>query len=422
MEHIYQTSSLNNICCCLVGVVWTSTVGKFTNDGRLPPLNKGKNPTPDLTTSLFDMASCTKVVATTSAVALLYQMNLLPLQTRVTDVLGQRFGTQGKQDITVLNLLLHNAGFPPDPTPTNYWAPSFGCDGPAPVPMPLPSHCATHALAALFNQTLATPVGAQYVYSDISFLSLMWVVGAVVKEHQLVTPSQWSSVPGVCPRQGASFANQLQCYYEAFLREYFWKPLKMHSTQFLPSPQQAPFCLPTVIPSQENDTLVLQGPVNDGNAYMLGGIAGHAGLFTTAKDMATFLQGYISMYSSFPLTKATRTLFTREYNHTQSSRALGWNTNDPAVLDEGWDQSCGDLMSASTFMHIGYTGTMLCVDPDRQIYTILLTNRVYPSDLNIQIREVRREFGDAVVRALNNGAKAKAMAKNAMQKQFHAGN
>eukprot|EP01092_Planopodium_desertum_P015796 TRINITY_DN852_c0_g3_i1.p1 TRINITY_DN852_c0_g3~~TRINITY_DN852_c0_g3_i1.p1 ORF type:complete len:132 (-),score=5.66 TRINITY_DN852_c0_g3_i1:529-924(-) len=99
------------------------------------------------------------------------------------------------------------------------------------------------------------------------------------------------------------------------------------------------------------------------------------------------------------LNSTTTTFFTTEYNHSQSSRALGWNTNDPTVFDQGWNNSCGNL-SAQTFMHLGFTGTEMCADPVNKIITILLTNRVYPNDSNTKIQLVRQLFNQAVMATL----------------------
>lgn len=114
-------------------------------------------------TTKWDMASCTKVVATTTAVALLNQWKLLGLDERISadHLLGAAFAANGKADITVLNCLLHNAGFPPDPSP-NYWDPAFGCAG-APLPPTESFACSQRIYASLLEQTLANGVGETYV-------------------------------------------------------------------------------------------------------------------------------------------------------------------------------------------------------------------------------------------------------------------
>merc|ERR1712146_692635 len=105
----------------------------------------------------------------------------------------------------------------------------------------------------------------------------------------------------------------------------------------------------------------------------MGGIAGHAGLFSTVPDLFLFMNAMMFQKPSPLLNHTTLQLFTTEWNHTQSSRALGWNTNDPDAYDYGWNLSCGTL-SPRTWTHIGYTGTQLCADPDRLLFTVLLTN------------------------------------------------
>jgi len=142
-------------------------------------------------------------------------------------------------------------------------------------------------------------------------------------------------------------------------------------------------------------TWCVQGQVSDNNAYALGGVAGHAGVFSTAIDLEIFLRQWL--FGGL-IRSDVYNLWIKEVNHSQSSRALGWNTNDPGINDQGWNLSCGDKLSPLTYMHTGYTGTMICADPANQWITILLTNRVYPTDANGSsgIHDIRRRFGDAV--------------------------
>ena len=376
------------------GTLFKTSVGAYTNDGRNPPWNDGKTPNTS-TNAIFDMASCTKVVATTSAVAILYQENFLQLDAQVSSYLGEDFRQNGKGNITVRNCLLHNAGFPPDPTPC-YWDKRFGCEG-APVPKELSFTCSSAAYNSLLGQTLALGVGQKYVYSDLSFLTLMYVVGKVVLEHGLVNPGKLLHQCATSTDLGAI----LQCHFEAFVRTKVFEPLGMNHTMFRPPRSLWPQCMPTGVPLVEHVDVVLQGEVNDGNAYMLGGIAGHAGLFSNALDLEIFLRAYLWPSTNIFLNKTTVATFTREYNNTQSSRALGWNTNDPTTPDYGWDLSCGN-MSAATYTHVGYTGTQVCLDPVEGLYTILLTNRVYPNDSDHRIVHVRKVFNNAVLAAISD--------------------
>lgn len=232
--------------------------------------------------------------------------------------------------------------------------------------------CGEQIAEALINQTLDRAIGSSYVYSDLSFITLMYVVGQVVMVHGLVSPQDLSSS---CASYQATGVRR-QCYFEAFVRTRIFAPLGMTESGYLPAFDRWGDCAPA-----ENGTTVhplcFQGQVSDGNAYVLGGIAGHAGVFSHVRDLSLFMHDL--MFTNSLLLPSTVSLFTRQYNHSQSSRALGWNTNDPTVDDEGWNLSCG-TMSSQTYMHTGYTGTMLCLDPTLKYYVALLTNRVYPTD------------------------------------------
>jgi len=241
-------------------------------------------------------------------------------------------------------------------------------------------------------------VGAVYVYSDLSFITLAYVVGNLAQNLGYV--SQADLLPG-CNRGGPG---AVQCYFEAYVRKYIFEALNLSNTTFLPPDSWWPNCAPT-----NNDTgyrnVVLQGQVEDPNAYAMGGIAGHAGIFSTVHDIFTL--NYQIMFapesSTTFLNSTTTALWTKEYNHSQSSRALGWNTNDPTVYDYGWNRTCGDL-SNTTWMHLGYTGTEICGDPVREIITLLFTNRVYPDTSNEpQIMQARQRFNTAVSVAYDAG-------------------
>lgn len=373
--------------------LYSKAFGNLTDDGRPPPL-----PFTPLspTTTLFDLASLTKVIATTSAVMLLYQDGLIKLEETAAAYIDD-FGGGGKGNITLLQLLTHSAGFPPDPSP-DYWDPAFGCAG-APVPPDSPSplaaaaSCTERAFASLCAQKLASAPGEKYVYSDLSFISLMYIVGAIAA----------SSVGGArdtasCSSTG-SRATFYQCQYEAFVRTRVFEKLGMAETLFNPSTSMRRRCAPTTVPLIEGTgRFVLQGRVSDGNAMAVGGVSGHAGIFSSAPDLARYARAFLTPTTIFR--PATVERFTMIVNASLSSRALGWNTNNPQVPDRGWDLSCGVRWPASTFTHVGYAGTQLCIDRESGVYSILLTNRVYPSDAHSRMHTVRQSFGDAVHRVL----------------------
>ncbi len=138
---------------------------------------------------------------------------------------------------------------------------------------------------------------------------------------------------------------------------------------------------------------VIQGEVQDENASILGGVAGHAGLFSTAGDMALFAHAMLN--GGYPILRAeTIALFTRRESAPEgTSRALGWDTPSPP-------SQSGKHFGMRSFGHLGYTGTSLWIDPDRQLSITLLTNRTWPDCQNQAIKQVRPAFHDAIVEAL----------------------
>lgn len=375
------------------GLLYKRALGRFTY-GQLPPRDPAGVPSVTLDTA-WDMASCSKVMGATTAAARLAQLGLLDVQWPVTRVLGAAFAAQGKGAVSVVQLLTHSAGYPGDPSP-GFWEASFGCPQ-SQLPHPaMDMSCTERIWVGLLNQTLASPPGTVYVYSDLSFITMQYVLGVLVFRHQLVAPAdllpQCAGLT-VDQRPGAVYS----CYFEAYVRATFGL-LKMPHTGFLPPRAQWP-----ALPPTRNDTwyrhAVSQGTVDDENCYANGGIAGHAGIFSTLSDIVTFVQAWLYGRRPDVLDAATRKLWTTEYNHSLSCRALGWSTNDPTVPDQGWGGTCGPL-STKTFLHIGYTGTQICADPEHGVYTVLLTNRVYPTGDNTQIQAVRRAWNAAVVAAL----------------------
>ncbi|HXT74438.1 MAG TPA: serine hydrolase, partial [Candidatus Angelobacter sp.] len=150
----------------------------------------------------------------------------------------------------------------------------------------------------------------------------------------------------------------------------------------------------------ENDTAFrkrqLQGEVDDGNAFAMGGIAGHAGMFSTAQDISVFAQMMLNggMYAQERIfTRAMIDQFTERVNVGDSARALGWD-----VPTE--NSSSGHYMSQRAYGHNGFTGTSMWIDPEKGLFVILLTNRVYPSTANDKIRQVRPALHDAIIEGL----------------------
>jgi len=373
--------------------------------------------------TLFDLASLTKVTATTTATMLLFQRGILAIEDNVADLFPEAFSAadERKSRIEILHLLTHTAGFPPDPTPVSFCAPSFGCPETEEPPRnrTLTFSCQSRSYGAIISQNLDRAPGEAFVYSDISMMTLSLVVGYHARKHHLISQDDLRS-DCLAAAQIERVANKIdpidQCYFEAFTRLNIFEPVANASLSnaffgFRPD-QFATRCAPTwndtkadfpgecVLPFRER---VLQGEVSDGNAYALGGVAGHAGVFAGVRELVDFLGMilYASSDSVLGITKETAHLFTTVWNASQSSRALGWDTNDYATNTY---RGCGNL-SSQTFTHTGYTGTQLCADPANNVMTVLLTNRVYPradDESKTKIHTIRMKLNNVVADMLRD--------------------
>jgi CubicO group peptidase (beta-lactamase class C family) len=297
---------------------------------------------------MYDLASVTKVVATTSVIMHLYDESRLKLDDRVAEYLPE-FANHGKERITLRNLLVHNAGLPPFKR------------------LYLTCRSAAQALDSVYQTEMIYPTGDSTVYSDFDFILL-----AKVAER----------ITGVG--------------LDVLADSLFFHPLGMSRTQFNPDSLLWSSIAPTEFDSVVRHALV-QGTVHDENAYILGGVAGHAGLFSTASDLAIFMTMLTNggNYGGHQyLSPETVTLFTTRQK-SASSRALGWDTRSATGYS-----SAGALFGPKTFGHTGFTGTSIWADPERKIFVILLTNRVYPTRNNRKIGEIRPIVHDTVIRAL----------------------
>ena len=322
-------------------------------------LSYDESATETRTDTIYDLASLTKVIVTTTLAMMLVDEGKLDLDARVSSFFpGFRGGA--KDGVTVRQLLSHSGGL-------LWWAPLYKeVQGKAAY------------LERIVAMDLAYEPGTKAVYSDLGVILL----GDIVE------------------RQAGSALGELA-------RGNLLDPLGMMDTLYRPPAALVPRIAPT-----ENDPWrgrVLRGEVHDENAFALGGIAPHAGLFGTAPDLARFaamLLGEGRADGRRFVTRATLELFTERAGVPQASRALGWDT--PA--DESGRRSStpgepgysagGALVSARSFGHTGFTGTSTWMDRERELYVILLTNRVHPTRENNKIRAVRAEVADAAVRAL----------------------
>ncbi len=282
---------------------------------------------------IFDLASVTKVIATTSAAMKLYEEGKLDLDTTVVSYLPDFAGPDStndslKQIITVKNLLTHTAGMKPF---KRFYA------------MVPPSQDAL--LDSVFQSELDTIPGTKYNYSDIGLITL----GKVIEKLA-----------------GADLMT--------FTDSVIFKPLQMDKTGYLPG-QDLDRIVPTEI--SELDSALVHGFVHDENSHSLGGITGHAGLFSTTIDLARFAQMMLnggSLGDTVIFKPETIELFTRRANmlEEENSRCLGWDS--PSENSSG-----GVYLSANSYGHTGFTGTSIWIDPDNQMFVILLTNAVHPN-------------------------------------------
>jgi CubicO group peptidase (beta-lactamase class C family) len=297
------------------------------------------------TTSIFDLASVSKVVATTCMGMILYERGLLDLDIPVDAVVPEFAGDDPRRrEVTLRMLLAHSSGLPA-------YERLFQLS---------PSKDAL--LAAAFVTPLAADPGAKADYSDIGFIIL-----------------------GVALERIADDALDHFCQREIF------GPLGMGHTAFNPPSAWRPSIPPTV-DDRAFRGRVIQGEVQDENASVLGGVAGHAGVFATAEDVAVFANAMLQGGQPI-LRPETLALFTRRESSPQgTSHALGWDT--PSSPSQS-----GKYFPAHSFGHLGYTGTSLWIDAERQLSVTLLTNRTWPDDSNHTIKEVRPRFHDAIIEA-----------------------
>ena len=322
---------------CDGNLIALKAVGRLTYEASAPEVT---------TATIFDLASVSKVVATTTMAMILYERGLLDLEMPVAAVAPEfAAGDNRRREVTLHQLLAHSSGLP------------------AYEKLFLRAQSREDLLAAAFATPLVADPGTRAEYSDIGFIILGTALERIADER-----------------------------LDRFCQREIFGPLGMTHTTF--NPESA---LRLSIPPTVDDVTfrhrVIQGEVQDENAGVLGGVAGHAGLFATAEDVATFAHAMLN--GGRPILRAeTLALFTsREPGPVGTSRALGWDT--PSSPSQS-----GKYFSASSFGHLGYTGTSLWMDPARQLSVTLLTNRTWPDTRNQGIKEVRPAFHDAVIEAL----------------------
>lgn len=289
---------------------------------------------PMTTDTVFDLASLTKVVATTSAVMALIEDGKLRLRDTVVQYWPE-FGQNGKGKITIRHLLTHTSGLAS-------WR-NFEKELSDPMGPQIQDH-REQVLAGIAGMSLANPMDTKFVYSDLGFITLGEIVRRV------------SGVP-----------------LDQFVRRRVFEPLKMRHTGFNPDEKLSKKAAPTTMRAGK----FLQGAVHDGNSAMCGGVAGHAGLFSTADDLAKFAEMLLSSDRTagtrFPLSPYTvREMTTPHSPPGLPVRGLGWD------IDTSYSHVRGDLLPRGSFGHTGFTGTFIWVDPYSDTFIIGLSNRVHP--------------------------------------------
>lgn len=328
-------------------VILQDALGHFTYDEGARPV------TPE---TVFDVASITKVVSTTTTAMLLHQRGQLDLETPLGDLLPGfivgRPSVEHARSVTLRHLLAHNSGLP------GY------------VPLYQTATSPAALFRALLQLPVETPPGTRMEYSDPGFILLGKALEVLTREYL----ARWAE-------------------------QEIFQPLALRDTCFCP-----PLEIRHQIPPTEEDTTFrrrhIQGEVQDEHAWLLHGAAGHAGLFSNVPDLLRFAGAILSatrpssQSANPPLfTQQSIETFAQRQAPSGSSRALGWDT--PSA-----DSSAGTFFSQHSIGHLGYSGCSLWIDLDAGIAVALLTNRTWPNRSSQLIRQVRPAFHNAVRRAL----------------------
>jgi CubicO group peptidase (beta-lactamase class C family) len=321
--------------------VWEKGFGKLSWEGTSAPV--------DAEHTIYDIASLSKVVGTTTAIMVLYDEKKIDLDAPVFRYIPA-FSGGLKDQVTVWDLLTHRSGLPAG---RDLWR---------------IAHSPQEARDLVISTPLEYAPNTGYIYSDLGADVLGMIVEAVSGQR-----------------------------LDVFLNQRVFGPLGMHDTFYRPADSLRYRIAPTEVHPPRG--YPLQGEVHDENAYALGGIAGHAGLFSTAADLSIFAQMMLNggNYDGTQIiSDSTVALFTRR---TAGHRALGWDTADG-------DYGSGRYLTERAYGHTGYTGTSIWIDPDREMFVVLLTNRVHAAKADRPakvIADVRSDLSDAAVLAVLDG-------------------
>ncbi len=348
-------------------LVALKSFGSFTYPGEISGESFDVSPS-----TIFDVASLTKPIATATMAMILHERGHLeidaPVAVTVPEIVaGSGAADPRRREITYRMLMAHSSGLP------------------AYEKLFLKASSRDELLQAAFSIPLTADPGTLAEYSDIGFIILGLALERIANET-----------------------------LDAFCQREVFAPLAMTSTTFRPSAEMRQNIPPTADervdgavrepatpahpPGQQKPrstfrNRIIQGEVQDENAFVLGGVGGHAGLFSTAEDLARF--SHAMLCGGDPILRSeTIALFTgRESSPAGTSRTLGWDT--PSAPSQS-----GKYFGASSYGHLGYTGTSLWIDPERELSITLLTNRTWPDCANTLIKQVRPRVHDAIIEAL----------------------
>ena len=322
-------------------ILYKKGFGHFTYD---------TNSTKVSTHSFFDLASVSKVVSTTSAAMILVSEGKLNLDDKVVTYLPE-FNNNNKDQITIRNLLVHNSGLAAFKKYYDQFSTS------------------EEVINDIMNLKLDNPCGEKFVYSDLGMITIQKVIEII---------------------SGKTL--------DVFIHDNLFNILEMNQTMYNPSNDLLDNCVPTELDDFWRMRL-LQGEVHDERAYMLNGVAGHAGLFSTVEDLSKFVL-FLMNNGKYKDKQIINSVIIEDWTtkqSEQSTRGLGWDTKSVDSYS-----SAGNYFSKNSFGHTGYTGTSIWVDKDTKVFVILLSNRVHPKRANRKITIFRPIIHDAIFNAVFN--------------------
>lgn len=320
-------------------ILYEHAYGKFTYDYTSKRVTNN---------TIYDLASVTKVVTTTTAAMICIDRGLFKLDDPVAKYIPE-FAANGKEKVTIRNLLLHNSGL-------TAWVKYYEL-----------YDNAEDVIKNLYNRKLEYPTGTKTVYSCLGMITLMKVIEKVTDKP-----------------------------FDVFCDKEIFSPLGMKNTMYNPPKELHNMIAPTEYDKNWRKRFVI-GEVHDETAALIGGVSGNAGLFSTAKDLAAFLQMILqkgSYQNKQFIKKETVELFIKQQSQ-ESTRGLGWDTKSKG------GSSAGNLFSTNSYGHTGFTGTSVWTDPERNLFVVLLTNRVYPTRDNTKHIQFRPKLHNAVVKIVD---------------------